>query len=409
MLFTDLELKTEILKALESMGFSELTPVQEQTFAHILKGRDLLAQAETGSGKTSACAIPLIQKIDPSIRDVQALILVPTRELALQYVDEVDSISRNMDISPFAVYGGFSMSIQSAKLKDGVHFLIATPGRLIDHLYNGDLSLNHVKTLVLDEADEMLNMGFIDDVQFIMSCIVSEHQTLLFSATMPEDINSLAESCLKEPVKIELNLEEVAPQNITHYFKFIPHHKRSEAVIEYLKKESPRQAIIFCNSRRNGEQLFNRLKSTVKSLEYIHGGLDQSRRTSIFNSFKKKKIKVLLATDVAGRGLDFSHVTHVINFDFPHTTEIYTHRTGRTGRMGKSGSAFSLVTARDLAIVKKLLHVNRIEPEWDGKAPDFKRKSRSRSGRGAKRYGKKPYGPRKDLHGKRHSKPKTRG
>ncbi len=387
MKFTDLKLKPEILKALTAMGFTDLTPIQEQTFFAILDNRDIMALAETGSGKTSACGIPLVQKIEPLNRNIQSLILVPTRELALQYVSEIDNISRFLGISPFAIYGGFPMDIQKAKLQDGVHILIATPGRLIDHLYNGELSLSEVKTLVLDEADEMLNMGFIDDVKFIMSCIIADHQTLLFSATMPEDITDLATSCLHEPLTIELNRENIAPQNISHYFNFLPAGQRLPAIREYLKDETPKQAIIFCNSKRNSEKLFNQLKGGLKSLEYIHGGLDQSHRTSIFNRFKKGGIKTLLATDVAGRGLDFTRVSHVINFDFPRNAEIYTHRTGRTGRMGNAGTAMTFITDRDLPAMKRLLHDNRITPLWLGTAPDLSLSRRHKNPSGRQRRG----------------------
>lgn len=371
MKFTELDLKPEIQKTLVNMGYTELTPIQEQTFDAIIAGRDIQALAETGSGKTSACGIPLVQNIDPANRDIQGLILVPTRELALQYVDDLDLICRYTDIAPFAIYGGFSMDIQKAKLADGVHLLVATPGRLIDHLYNSDLTLSSVHTLVLDEADEMLTMGFIDDVKFIMDCIVAEHQTLLFSATMPKDIEELAAECLHDPLFIELNRETVAPVSIVHTFTFISPQERIKVVNKYLRDEKPRQALIFINSKRTGEMLYNKLRNEHESLEYIHGGLDQSRRTSIFNRFKKCKIKILLATDVAGRGLDFTHVTHVINFDFPRGTEGYTHRTGRTGRMGNVGIAMSLVTARDLHGLKRLLKANSIKPTWLGKVPNL--------------------------------------
>lgn len=383
MLFDDLPLKPEILKALHAMGFKELTPVQEKTFSLILEGRDIMALAETGSGKTSACGIPLVQNTDPGFNEVQGLILVPTRELALQYVSEIDLLCKYNDIAPFAIYGGFSMSIQKAKLTSGVHILVATPGRLIDHLYNGDLTLSHVRTVVLDEADEMLDMGFIDDVKFIMSCMISKHQTLLFSATMPADIEKLAAEWLTNPEKIILNTEQVAPPSITHNFIHISHPQRIPALKKILREESPGQAIIFCNSKKNSEALHKKLKDEFPSLEHIHGGMDQSRRTSIFNRFKKHQINLLIATDVAGRGLDFSHVTHVINYDFPNGLEGYTHRTGRTGRMGRTGIAVSLVTDRDLPGVKRMLQANHVEPVWQGDAPDLNKVRKS----GPSRYG----------------------
>ncbi|MDW7773600.1 MAG: DEAD/DEAH box helicase [Desulfobulbaceae bacterium] len=373
MKFDELGLSPEIMKAVTEMGYAELTPIQEQTFTLIRDGRDLLALAETGSGKTSACGIPLAGVIDTQVTGIQALILVPTRELALQYVDELECIGRRSGIAPFAVYGGFSMGIQKAKLAQGVHILVATPGRLIDHLYNSTLTLEDVRTVVLDEADEMLKMGFIEDVNFILSCIMSEHQTLLFSATMPAEVEKLANSLLKDPVRIELNREEASPQSISHRFRFISHQERLPVLKQYFEGENPEQAIIFCNSKRNGEMLFRSLKGTVDSMEYIHGGLDQDKRTSIFGRFKKGKIRVMIATDVAGRGLDFSGVSHIFNYDFPGGSEGYVHRTGRTGRMGREGTAITLVTGRDLSAFKRLCSEKGIQAAWDGKVPDLKK------------------------------------
>ena len=391
MKFEELGLSPEVMKAVNQMGFTELTPIQEQTFTLIREGRDLVALAETGSGKTSACGIPLAEMVDPKISGIQALILVPTRELALQYVDELGLIGRHTGIAAFAIYGGFSMGIQKAKLAHGVHILVATPGRLIDHLYNSTLTLEQVRIVVLDEADEMLNMGFIEDVKFILSCIMNEHQTLLFSATMAADIEELANSFLKDPVRIELNLEEVSPQSITHRFSFVSDKYRLQKLEHYLQEENPVQAIIFCNSKRNGALLSRKLKGVVDSVEYIHGGLDQNTRTSIFNRFKQGKIRVLIATDVAGRGLDFSGVSHIFNYDFPREAENYVHRTGRTGRMGRVGVAISLVTPRDLFAVSRVIREKGIQAAWDGKAPDLKQSGAKKVARGSGR----PSGGRK--------------
>jgi len=393
MKFDELGLSPEVMKAVTRMGYTELTPIQEQTFALIREGRDLMAMAETGSGKTSACGIPLAEMVDPQVSGIQALILVPTRELALQYVDELDLIGKQTGIAPFAVYGGFSMDIQKAKLAHGVHILVATPGRLIDHLYNSTLTLEQVRTVVLDEADEMLKMGFVEDVNFILSCIMSDHQTLLFSATMAADVEELANSYLKDPVRIELNREEVSPQSITHRFRFLSDKERLPVLKQYFKEETPGQAIIFCNSRRNGELLFRKLKGVVASLDYIHGGLDQGKRTSIFDRFKRGRIKVMIATDVAGRGLDFSRVSHIFNYDFPKGSDNYVHRTGRTGRMGREGVAISLVTGRDLFSVKRLFKEKGIQYVWDGKAPDLKKAvSKKGFGGSGRRFGGRPPG-----------------
>ena len=372
MKFSELDLKPEILKALNDMGYQDLTPIQEETFFPILSGRDLLARAETGSGKTAACGIPLVQRIDPSLNAIQALILVPTRELALQYVEEIDRIARFTDVVPFAIFGGFSMEVQKAKLRDRVHILVATPGRLIDFLsHTTSIDLSYVRTLVLDEADQMLKMGFIEDIEFILSCLIHEHQTLFFAATMPEEIDRLIRVYLKEPNRMELNKEQIAPQSLAHHFQYTGRHDRLHTLIEYLKKEKISQAIIFCNSRHHGEKLIKDLERKFESIEYIHGGLQQSRRTSIFERFRRNDITFMVATDIASRGLDFSHVSHVINYDYPYGQESYTHRTGRTGRMGRSGIAMTFVTDQELRDLRSLLKVNRIDPVWHGHIPNL--------------------------------------
>jgi ATP-dependent RNA helicase DeaD len=391
MKFSELGLKPEILKALTTMGYQDLTPIQEETFSPILEGRDLLARAETGSGKTAACGIPLVQMIDPSLNAIQALIVVPTRELALQYVEEIDRISKSTGVVPFAIFGGFSMEIQKAKLDDRVHILVATPGRLIDFLYNtSSIDLSRVRTLVLDEADEMLKMGFIEDVEFIMSCLIHEHQTLFFAATMPEKIDRLVRTYLKEPVRVELNKKQVAPESLAHHFQYTRRGDRLNALIEYLNREEISQAIVFCNSRHHGEKLTRALQGKFKSIEYIHGGLEQSKRTSIVKRFRQNEIALLVATDVAGRGLDFSHVSHVINFDYPSGLETYTHRTGRTGRMGRSGIAMTFVTAQELNVLKSLFRRNRIDPVWHGHIPNLQAFTPRNGRENGKRHFRKP-------------------
>ena len=372
MKFTDLDLKPQILAALKSIKYVELTPIQEKTFPHILAGRDIIARAETGSGKTAACAVPLVQMIDPSIKTVQSLILVPTRELALQYVSEISDIARRIDVKPFAVYGGFSMQTQIAKLDHGVDILVATPGRLIDLLYNTPLSVADVRTFVLDEADEMLNMGFISDVEWILSCLTHEHQSLLFSATMPKKIETLAKKYLKNPLTIYMSKERQAPQSLKHHFLQTSSRHRLEALLGFLDKAKPKQAIIFCNSRSSAEKLYNHLKKINRpATEIIHGGLEQPKRTSLFNRFRRMDITTMVATDLASRGLDFAHATHVINYDFPKYIDAYTHRTGRTARMGRKGVALTLFTISDLRTLKIVIDTNNIKPIWEGAKPNL--------------------------------------
>ena len=371
MKFTELGLKPEILKALKKMGYEDLTPIQEKTFSHIISGKDMVATAETGSGKTAACGIPMVQRINTDLNAVQGLILVPTRELALQYVSAISDIAKQSKVIPFAAYGGFSMQIQMSKLEHGVHILVATPGRLIDLIYNSPLSLSEVTTFVLDEADEMLNMGFITDVEFVMSCLIHEHQTLLFSATMPREVKNLTGKYLKDPLHIELNTTQVAPKSLKHCFKPINRNNHLDTLVEYIKDTDPKQAIVFCNSRRNVEKVYDHLKKKFDSVESIHGGLDQGRRTSIFNRFKKLNVKLIVATDVAGRGLDFSHVTHVINYEFPNSLLAYTHRTGRTARMGQKGTAMTFYTRGNLRDLAEVIRTTKIDPVWHGQAPNL--------------------------------------
>lgn len=405
MKFKDLNLKPKLLSALETMGFEDLTPIQEKTFPHILEGNDLLALAETGSGKTAACGIPLVQKIEEGVEGIQALVIVPTRELAMQYTDAIDEMAKQTQINAFAVYGGFSMEIQKAKFQDGVQILIATPGRLIDLIYSSIVSLKDIRTLILDEADEMFNMGFCEDIEFIMSCMVHEHQTLMFSATMPKEIEKLAKKSMKEPVKIELNSKRKTPQKLSHQFKFINHIHRLKELEKYLSNEqSIKQAIIFVNSRGACDKIVQALKKNIKQLEYIHGGLDQNLRSSIFSKVKSGKIKYLIATDVAGRGLDFAKVTHVINYEFPLNKEGYTHRTGRAGRMGREGVAYTLVTSRELGAVNRIVKSQKLKIEWIGGGPKV-----SDSNNKKKPFNKNKQKPFPAKKGKSTYKPQNKG
>ncbi len=377
MKFSEFSLQPEILEALDEMGYEELTPIQEQAIPHVLDGKDLLGVAETGSGKTGACGVPLVQMVDPALNALQALILVPTRELAQQYVAELAEIARYTQVAPFAMFGGFDMAIQRAKFRDKVHILVATPGRLIDYLWNNSLPLSHIRTMVLDEADEMLKMGFIENVDFILSCLLHDHQTLLFSATMPKAVGRLATSYLKDPVRVELNREQIAPASLSHHFQYIARGNRLKALESYLQDKQISQAIIFCNSREGVGRLIQALKRTFRSVEFIHGGLEQPQRTSIYRRFRDRSIRLLVATDVAARGLDFTHVSHVINYEFPQSEEGYTHRSGRTGRMGRAGIAMTFVADRELNALQRLIRVNRLDPVWQGRAPSFSTASRT--------------------------------
>ena len=371
MRFKDINLRPEIQFALDEMGYEELSPIQEKTFLPIIEHRDMVAMAETGSGKTGACGIPLIQLVDETIRAIQVLVLVPTRELALQYVTELISIAPTTKVMPVAVYGGVPMDMQRVQIKQGAQIVVATPGRLIDLLHTGEIDFRSLRTLVLDEADEMLNMGFIEDVEFIMSCILTDHQTLLFSATMPDEVDHLIHRFLHDRLRIELNRDAISPSSLIHQFMYISSSRaREDVLLDFLRDKSKyRQVLIFCNSRFRGEQFYKSIRRSIPKSEYLHGGMEQDVRTEIFDEFKKGELPILMATDVAGRGLDFSNVSHVINYDFPRNEVTYTHRTGRAGRMGRPGTAISFVTDHDLHTCFNVIDQNGITPQWLGREP----------------------------------------
>jgi len=368
MKFSELNLPQAILSSLKKIGFKELTPIQEATYPIILTGCDICALAETGSGKTSACAIPLIQKVDSNSRTIQGLVIVPTRELCIQYVDEIHKIALRTPVEVFAAYGGFDKSIQVTKIKHGVHILVATPGRFIDLMYDGIIDLSDVRCAVLDEADRLLDDGFLEDIEFILSCIRHEHQTLLFSATMNEKTKKLATDCLRNPKHISLISNQAVPKSIKHYFSYVNQGTKEKVFLNYLRCEKVSQMIIFCNTRRMVDTLHRVMRKHFRDTEYIHAGLIQNKRSSIVRRFRTKKIRYLIASDVASRGLDFSHVSHIVNWDFPRV-EQYAHRTGRTGRMGRKGQALSLITQRDIPAIKEVLRVTKITPHWIGSDP----------------------------------------
>ncbi len=368
--FEDYKLGSEILTALARMGFKEPTPVQSQALPLVLGGHDLIATAETGSGKTAACAIPICDRVDTSRKEIQALIVVPTRELALQYATETQTIGKEKGVKAYALFGGEDLGLQRAKMAAGVHVMVATPGRLIDLVYQRLIDLTHVETLILDEADEMLSMGFYEDLEFIIQCLVHDHQTLLFSATMPKEITSIAKQHMKSPKEVKLIAKKAAPKNLEHKFVYCRNAGgRPKVVLDLIKKNSPKQSLIFCQSRRQVEDLCRDLKSHLPGVDFLHGGLSQNLRTTITNKFRSQKLRHLVVTDVAARGLDFSHVTHVFIYQLGRDIDTYVHRSGRTGRSGRKGVCISLVTNRELSLVPRIEKKIGKEIEWMGPKP----------------------------------------
>lgn len=367
--FTEFGLDESILKALEKMQFTEPSAIQANAMPLILQGKDLIALAQTGSGKTAACAIPVCQRVRIEDNFIQALIIVPTRELALQYASETQKIGGIKGVKAFALYGGQEMGLQESKLKAGVHVLVATPGRLIDFIYNRLIDLSHVETLILDEADEMLSMGFYDDLEFIINCLVHTHQTLLFSATMPPQIRKIAHQHMKDPQEVLLTKQHASPTSLEHRFVFCHHQDRDKKLISLLQELKPPQSLIFCQSRIECESVCRTLQKHFDKVDYLHAGLSQDLRNIITSKFRNGRIACLVATDVAARGLDFSQITHVFMHHLASDPEVYVHRSGRTGRQQKEGMAVTFITQRDLGTLTRVLKLIQREPVWIGEPP----------------------------------------
>lgn len=367
--FVSLGLKPEILASLNKNGYKSPTEIQRKAIPEILQGKDVIALAKTGSGKTAACAIPTCNNVDVNLPQVQALVVVPTRELALQYAVEAQKIGSAIGVKTFAMYGGEDAGIQRAKLTAGVQMLVSTPGRLIDFIYSRSIDLSHVKMLILDEADEMLSMGFIDDLEFIMGCLVQEHQVCLFSATMPAPIQKIAKLFMRDPVTITPSEEEMKPAKLDKKFVFLDVRDRDSKLIELLSTLNPKQAMIFCHSRIQVEKVCQALKKKLDQVDFLHAGLTQDIRSIITNKFRNGKVKYLVATDVAARGLDFSNVTHVFIYELSDDPDVFVHRSGRTGRIGREGNVITFVTKRELFIVKKIMHQLNETAEWIGEPP----------------------------------------
>ncbi|MEL1136537.1 DEAD/DEAH box helicase [Desulfitobacterium sp. THU1] len=346
--FKELGLSEPLLKSVINMGFEEATPIQEQTIPLALKGKDVIGQAQTGTGKTAAFGIPLIQKIAETSEDIQGIVLTPTRELAVQVAEELNKIGQFKGIRTLPIYGGQEIDRQIRALKKRPHIIVATPGRLMDHMRRRTIRLQNINMVILDEADEMLNMGFVEDIETILQEIPEARQTLLFSATMPRPIQILAQKFMKDPELISIKGKEVTVANIEQDYIEVPEKMKFDVLCRLLDIQSPDLSIVFGRTKSRVDELSEALNKRGYSAEGIHGDLSQSKRDSVMRQFKDGSIEVLVATDVAARGLDISGVTHVYNFDIPQDPESYVHRIGRTGRAGKTGLAVTFVTPREI-------------------------------------------------------------
>lgn len=354
MKFSELGLVPELLKSVESMGFEEATPIQEQTIPLALEGLDVIGQAQTGTGKTAAFGLPMLQKIDTSKQVIQGLVIAPTRELAIQTQEELYRLGREKRVSVQVVYGGADIGRQIRALKNKPHIVVGTPGRLLDHIRRKTLRLSEIQTLVLDEADEMLNMGFLDDIEAIISETSADRQTLLFSATMPPSIKRIGVQFMQKPEHVQIKASHMQANLIDQYFVKCKDFEKFDNMTRLFDVQSPELAIVFGRTKRRVDELSKGLELRGYRAEGIHGDLTQKKRMSVLKDFKSGNLDILVATDVAARGLDITGVTHVYNYDIPQDPESYVHRIGRTGRAGKEGMSVTFVTPNEMDYLRTI-------------------------------------------------------
>jgi ATP-dependent RNA helicase DeaD len=358
--FADLGLGERILKSLSDVGYESPSAIQAQTIPHLLDGRDVMGLAQTGTGKTAAFALPILDRLDLTQKTPQALVLAPTRELALQVCEAFEKYASTMrGVKVLPVYGGQGYGVQLSALRRGVHVVVGTPGRIMDHLEKGTLDLSELRFLVLDEADEMLNMGFAEDVETILADTPAEKQVALFSATMPTQIKRLSSKYLNDPVSIAIERKTRTAENITQRYLIVSYPQKVDALTRILEVENFEGMIVFVRTKSETELLAEKLRARGYSAAAISGDVQQTQRERTVNQLKSGKLDILVATDVAARGLDVERISHVVNYDIPTDTEAYVHRIGRTGRAGRSGDAISFITPRERYLLKHIEKATR--------------------------------------------------
>lgn len=355
--FEELQLDDRIMRAIADMGFEETTPIQAKAIPVQMEGSDIIGQAQTGTGKTAAFGIPLLQKIDPKNKKLQAIALCPTRELAIQVAEEIRNLAKYMHgIKVLPIYGGQDIVRQIKGLKDGTQIVIGTPGRVMDHMRRKTIKVDQVHTVIMDEADEMLNMGFLEDMETILSQLPEERQTIMFSATMPEEIQKIAITFQKDPQVVRVVKKELTVPKVTQYYYEVKPKTKVEVMCRLLDLYAPKLSIAFCNTKKQVDELVDELQGRGYFAEGLHGDLKQIQRDRVMNSFRNGRTEILVATDVAARGIDVDEVEAVFNYDIPQDDEYYVHRIGRTGRAGREGIAFSFAVGRE---VYKLRDIQR--------------------------------------------------
>ena len=357
--FKELELRPQILRGVDEAGFEKPFPIQQLAIGPLLAGRDIIGQAKTGSGKTAAFGLPMLQAIDTSRNEVQALVLAPTRELAVQIRDEIARLGAYTGVNVLAIYGGQSINVQLDHLRRGVHVVVGTPGRVIDHIKRGTLDLRKTKFVVLDEADTMLDMGFIEDIEFILDSIPPGRQMSLFSATMPQRIMDIAARHMKNPEKILVSADEPQSDELEQYYAVTGYDDKFQTLVDIIETERPASAIVFTRTKYGAHKLARELTKRYFNAVPLHGDLSQNQRDHSMRLFRDSKADILVATDVASRGLDISQVEAVINYDVPEDPLIYFHRVGRTARAGDSGRAFTLVSGDEQSDFERILSLSK--------------------------------------------------
>lgn len=350
--FKDLNIKEEIIDILKKSGITKPTPVQEECIGIIKDGRDVIAQSQTGTGKTLAFLIPTLEKINKNKKDVSALILTPTRELALQISNEAEKLAEPLGLNILSAYGGKDIKSQVNKLKGNIHLVIATPGRLLDHLDRKTISLKNLDVFILDEADQMLLMGFKNEIDAILKETNKKRQSLFFSATMDSQVKKLAYRYTNDPAFIEIKSQEVTLEKINQSIVKTTDRRKFDSLCKVLDEDNPFMAIIFCRTKRRADKLEEDMGSRGYNCEKIHSDISQAKRERIMKNFRNMKTQYLIATDVASRGLDITGVTHIYNYDFPETAEDYIHRIGRTGRAGENGDTCAFVTDKNIKVLE---------------------------------------------------------
>lgn len=353
--FEEMNLSDDIQRGIQELGFEEMTPIQEQSIPILLQGRDIIGQAQTGTGKTASFGIPILEMCDTNDKTIQALVLCPTRELSIQVAEEISKLGRfKRGLQVLPVYGGQPIDRQLRALKKGVQIVIGTPGRVIDHIKRKTIKTDNIKMMVLDEADEMFDMGFRDDIELVMNTLHEERQTIFFSATMPQEIVRFASRYQKNPELIKVVHKELTVPRVEQCYFELKEHMKTEILSRLIDMYNPRLTVVFCNTKRKVDELTAQLQGRGYFADGLHGDLKQSQRDTVMGKFRKSTIDILVATDVAARGLDVDDVDLVINYDMPQDEEYYVHRIGRTARAGREGAAFSFVAGRDIYKLKDI-------------------------------------------------------